>query len=132
MQENSKIKALLHGLFDTDVFTEDVVSQAVTYYMDVFGNVLSRDVGYRMNSNIMKGATVGLRQRLSAGGRVTLGTGKMILQPDGSSVEMSKRHSCVRITFDGMDKKFGGQRRSSAQFCRCGLKNSTGWESFWR
>ena len=34
--------------------------------MKVFGNVRAKDLCYRMNSNILKGATIGERQELAA------------------------------------------------------------------
>ncbi|KAL9188663.1 hypothetical protein ACHAXT_007041 [Thalassiosira profunda] len=65
--ENEDIRSLFWDLFQPDEFDDETIYEALRYYVKVFGNVRAKDLCYRYNSNIQKGATVGLRQRLAGG-----------------------------------------------------------------
>lgn len=65
MLENGDILDLFTKLFQPDDFDDDTIYEALRYYVKVFGNVRAKDLCYRYNSNIQKGATVGLRQQLA-------------------------------------------------------------------
>ena len=60
---------LFTGLYeDADKeFSGDTIAAAFGYYMNVFGNVRAKELCYRYNSTIQKGATVGLRQTIAGG-----------------------------------------------------------------
>ena len=64
---NETLIALFSDLFDTH-FSEDTIFTAMQYYIGVFGNLRSKDLCYRFNSNLLNSASVGLRQSLAAGG----------------------------------------------------------------
>ena len=70
MIANESIFSRLANLFDGEKFSEDEISASVRYYVKVFLNVRCKDLCYRFNSNVSRGARVGLRQMLGAGGKV--------------------------------------------------------------
>ena len=68
--------------YPTDLFNRDTIASTLEYYLKVFGNVRAKDLCYRYNSNILKGATVGVRQRLAGGGGKGSKKGKKKKQND--------------------------------------------------
>lgn len=67
---NETIQGLFFALYsDGAKFTEDEKKRSMQYYVKVFANVRAKDLCRRYNSNITKGATVGLRPTLAAGGK---------------------------------------------------------------
>ncbi|KAL9181507.1 hypothetical protein ACHAXT_010312 [Thalassiosira profunda] len=67
MLRNETLVDLFADLYEPEAFSAETIAIAMSYYVKVFGNVRAKDLCYRYNSNIQKGATVGLRQRLAAG-----------------------------------------------------------------
>lgn len=68
MLSNETIVSVFSDLFEPGRFSAETIAITMEYYVKVYGNVRAKDLCYRYNSNIMKGATVGLRQKLAAGG----------------------------------------------------------------
>ena len=54
-------------LFNSNVYFEDIILEAIRYYTKVFGNVRAKELCYRYNSATVKGATVGLWPTLAVG-----------------------------------------------------------------
>ena len=66
MLENDKIIELLGTLFLENEFLSSMLNESVRCYVKVFGKVRAKDLCYRLNSNIKKWATIGIRQKLAA------------------------------------------------------------------
>jgi len=69
MLKNERLISLFTELYVVEgekLFPDDVIVESMAYYIKVFGNVRAKDLCYRLNSNILKGATVGVRQTLAA------------------------------------------------------------------
>ena len=82
MLENDKIIELWGTLFLKNDFSSSTLNESMKYYVKGFGNVWAKDLCYRLKSNIKKGATVGIRQKLAAS-KVT--TGKAEPTPEASA-----------------------------------------------
>ncbi|EJK69929.1 hypothetical protein THAOC_08765 [Thalassiosira oceanica] len=70
MLENEQVVSQFEKLFVEGEFSKETVKSTLDYYMKVFGNVRAKDLCYRLNSNISKGPSVGLRQSV-CGARAT-------------------------------------------------------------
>ena len=69
MVQNDDLILLFSDLFSNSepTFDAQTIVNTLRYYVKVFGNVRAKDLCYRYNSNIQKGARVGTRQ-MAAGG----------------------------------------------------------------
>ena len=104
---NQDLIGLFTDLFPQNKFSEGTIQITMQYYLKVFINVRARDLCYRFNSNITKGATVGLRQTLASGKRdptkVEKPGGKKPKQQSTKKKSSSKTSKGDAI--DGMTKK---------------------------
>ena len=69
MLKNEYLISLFTELYivgEDKLFPDGIIAKSMAYYVKVFGNVRAKDLCYRLNSNILKGATVGVRQTLAA------------------------------------------------------------------
>ena len=103
MIANESIFSRLANLFDGEKFSEDEISASVRYYVKVFLNVRCKDLCYRFNSNVSRGARVGLRQMLGAGGKV-IGSSDEVKVGSQIGKGISKVPIYVKIKFAGNKK----------------------------
>ena len=61
---NKDVVELFSNFFDEDEFPPETIQTALEYYVKVFSNLRAKDLCYRLNANIAKGPTVGLRQQI--------------------------------------------------------------------
>ena len=108
---NGTLVALFSDLFDT-LFSEDTIFTAIQYYIQVFGNLRSKDLCYRFNSNLLNSASVGLRQVLAAGGKkLKSEAAENIGSSTQTSTKLALKLTIVRLKIDDKLQKKKCQAR---------------------
>jgi len=101
MLENEQVVSRFEKLFAEGEFSKETVKSTLEYYMKVFGNVRAKDLCYRLNSNLSKGPSVGLRQSV-CGARAT-GKRKSKKEKKQEKKEKSRAKRQRKRTYESSD-----------------------------